>query len=89
MEIGGIIITPIRELALQCSQILDIFLKRIPSLRQVLLVGGTNNPREDEENLLKGVNIIVATPGRLEDLLTSCKDLNLAKCMKNLVSYDF
>lgn len=57
-------------------------------LKQILLVGG-NSVEEDVKNIKdKGGNIIVCTPGRLEDLLTRKKDLNLAKALKSLVRND-
>ncbi|XP_012228216.1 probable ATP-dependent RNA helicase DDX55 homolog [Linepithema humile] len=83
MEIGAIIISPTRELASQISKILDTFLENIPSLKQVLLVGG--GPRErDVEKLKRGVNIIVSTPGRLEDIFSNCSSINLGFCVKSL-----
>ncbi|XP_058790337.1 probable ATP-dependent RNA helicase DDX55 homolog [Phymastichus coffea] len=83
LEIGGIIISPTRELATQISKVLDKFLDRINYLKQVLLVGGTTI-KEDIRKLKNGVNIIVATPGRLEDILTNCKEVNLAAAVKSL-----
>ncbi|XP_020293253.1 probable ATP-dependent RNA helicase DDX55 homolog [Pseudomyrmex gracilis] len=83
MEVGAIIISPTRELATQISEVLGQFLKLIPSLKEVLLVGGTT-PEEDVKKLTKGMNIIVATPGRLEDILSNCKTINLSLCVKSL-----
>ena len=84
MEIGSIIISPTRELATQISNVLSHFLQEIPSLKQILLVGGTT-VKEDVERLKKGANIIVCTPGRLEDLLSRCKEVNLVASVKSLV----
>ncbi|XP_019882784.2 probable ATP-dependent RNA helicase DDX55 homolog [Camponotus floridanus] len=83
IEVGAIIISPTRELATQISEILEKFLEKLPSLKQVLLVGGVTL-KEDAENLKKGVNIIVATPGRLEDILSNCSSINLNLCIKSL-----
>ncbi|KAK0157170.1 hypothetical protein PV327_011349 [Microctonus hyperodae] len=83
-EVGGIIITPTRELATQISEVLDNFLHEMPSMKQVLLVGGTT-VSEDISKLKEGVNIIIATPGRLEDILTNDKkNLILRKSVKSL-----
>lgn len=60
------------------------FLNHIPTLKQVLLVGGTTVD-EDVAKLKDGANIIVATPGRLEDILSNSKDVNLAASVKSLV----
>lgn len=84
MEVGAIVISPTRELATQISEILGQFLEKIPSLRQVLLVGGVTL-KEDAENLKKGANIIVATPGRLEDILSNRNSINFNLCVKALV----
>lgn len=63
---------------------MEKFLEKIPSLKQVLLVGGVTL-KEDAENLKKGVNIIVATPGRLQDILSNYNSTNLSLCIKSLV----
>ncbi|XP_070171980.1 ATP-dependent RNA helicase DDX55-like [Polyergus mexicanus] len=84
MEVGAIIISPTRELATQISEILEKFLEKIPLLKQVLLVGGVTL-KEDAENLKKGVNIIVATPGRLQDILSNYSSINLSLCIKSLM----
>ncbi|XP_011064268.1 PREDICTED: ATP-dependent RNA helicase DDX55-like [Acromyrmex echinatior] len=76
MEVGAIIVSPTRELAIQISEILEEFLKRIPLLKQVLLVGGVTL-QKDVEKLKKGANIIVATPGRLKDILSNYINLGL------------
>ena len=67
-QIGAVIITPTRELAIQIDEVLGEFLAFIPQLTHTLLIGG-NNPIEDVTKFDKhGANIIVATPGRLEDM---------------------
>lgn len=86
VEIGGIVISPTRELAMQTSNVLENFLKNIPSLKQVLLIGGTSM-ENDVKKIEQGCNIIIATPGRLEDLFSNCKKLNLASYVKSLVFY--
>lgn len=55
-------------------------------MKQTLLVGGTT-VKEDVARLKEGANIIIATPGRLEDLLTNCKSINLAGGVKSLVTH--
>lgn len=85
-EIGAIIISPTRELAVQINEVLQKFLNNMPHLKQVLLVGGTTIA-EDADKLKTAVNIIVATPGRLEDILSNCKSINLAARVKSLVIY--
>ncbi|XP_071495241.1 ATP-dependent RNA helicase DDX55-like [Diadema antillarum] len=67
-EVGAIIITPTRELATQIDEVLRHFTDHAQNLTQLLLIGGSN-PLADLVKLQEGANIIVATPGRLEDLL--------------------
>ncbi|KAL0122430.1 hypothetical protein PUN28_007271 [Cardiocondyla obscurior] len=82
-EVGAIVVSPTRELAMQISEILEKFLKEISSLRQILLVGGVSL-NKDMENLKKGANIIIATPGRLEDILSNHSSINFDLCVKSL-----
>lgn len=85
MQVGAIIITPTRELAIQIDEVLTHFTKHFPKFSQILLIGG-RNPMEDVEKFKEhGGNIIVATPGRLEDLFRRKADgLDLASCVKSL-----
>lgn len=85
-EIGGLIISPTRELATQTSHVLAEFLKNIEGVTQMLTLGG--NPIETDVKALNenGANILVATPGRLEDLLTrKLPCFQLHKSLKSLV----
>lgn len=76
----AIIIEPSRELAEQTlTQITKFkrFLKD-PVIRELLLVGGVN-VKEQMQTLQEGVDIVVATPGRLEDLISG-GFLSLSQC---------
>lgn len=68
----AIIIEPSRELAEQTFNQLQKFKKKLkdPVVRELLLIGG-QSAKEQISELQTGVDIIVATPGRLEDLITS------------------
>ena len=61
---------PSRELAEQTFQQIKKFKRYLsaPCPRDVLLVGGVA-AREQSEALRQGVDLVVATPGRLEDLV--------------------
>lgn len=85
MQVGAIVITPTRELAVQIDEVLSHFTKHFPQFRQILLIGG-RNPVEDIEKFKEhGGNIIIATPGRLEDMFRRKADgLDLASCVKSL-----
>lgn len=66
----AIIMEPSRELAEQTLNQIRKFKKYMnePEIRELLLIGGVN-VREQLAVLQSGVDIIVATPGRLEDLI--------------------
>nr|XP_005298782.1 ATP-dependent RNA helicase DDX55 [Chrysemys picta bellii] len=85
MQVGAIVITPTRELAVQIDEVLSRFTKHFPQFSQILLIGG-RNPVEDIEKFKEhGGNIIIATPGRLEDMFRRKADgLDLASCVKSL-----
>lgn len=67
-----IILSPTRELCLQIADDLQGFAKNLPEVRILAVYGGANI--EPQIRALKhGVDIIVATPGRLVDLMTRKK----------------
>ncbi|XP_044131626.1 ATP-dependent RNA helicase DDX55 [Bufo gargarizans] len=84
-QVGAIIITPTRELAIQINEVLSLFTKHFPQFCQILLIGGSN-PVEDVKKFQEhGGNIIVATPGRLEDMFRRQADgLDLVTAVKTL-----
>lgn len=64
--IRALVVTPTRELALQVGESFDTYGK-YTNIRQVTIFGGVNQtPQVDQ--LKKGVDILIATPGRLLDL---------------------
>ncbi|OXA85518.1 DEAD/DEAH box helicase [Flavobacterium hercynium] len=65
-QIRALIVTPTRELAVQIGQSFDTYAK-YTNLTQLTIFGGVSqNPQVD--TLKQGVDILVATPGRLLDL---------------------
>ena len=71
-----LILTPTRELAIQVHESVQTYGKHLP-LRSFCVYGGVNiNPQI--ETLKKGVEILVATPGRLLDLVQQ-KAVHLGK----------
>ncbi|XP_071849392.1 ATP-dependent RNA helicase DDX55-like [Apostichopus japonicus] len=84
IEVGALIITPTRELAIQIFGVLSSFLKNLPQFSKALLIGG-DNPMKDIETLQSGANIIIATPGRMADLMTrTIPNLSLAGMLRAL-----
>ncbi|XP_071946259.1 ATP-dependent RNA helicase DDX55-like isoform X2 [Antedon mediterranea] len=85
MEVGCVILTPTRELAIQINEVLANFLANLPQFSQMLIIGG-NKPSDDISHLQSnGANIIIATPGRFEDLLERRKSsCNLTVMLRSL-----
>ena len=65
--IKALILTPTRELALQISECIDDYSK-YTRVRHGVIFGGVNQ-RPQVDMLRKGIDILVATPGRLLDLM--------------------
>eukprot|EP00405_Crypthecodinium_cohnii_P018308 CAMPEP_0206449164 /NCGR_PEP_ID=MMETSP0324_2-20121206/17928_1 /ASSEMBLY_ACC=CAM_ASM_000836 /TAXON_ID=2866 /ORGANISM="Crypthecodinium cohnii, Strain Seligo" /LENGTH=638 /DNA_ID=CAMNT_0053918493 /DNA_START=84 /DNA_END=2000 /DNA_ORIENTATION=+ len=81
----GLIIAPARELAHQTYEVIEFYTDKLvehhsnfPKLRTVLTIGGlaTSNQAKD---LGRGCHMVVATPGRLNDLLTK-KRMTMCQC---------
>lgn len=67
-EIRALILTPTRELAIQIDECFTDYAK-FTGLRNTVIFGGVNQrPQVDE--LKKGADILIATPGRLLDLIS-------------------
>ncbi|MGC2977198.1 DEAD/DEAH box helicase [Brevibacterium sp. FAM 25378] len=63
----GLVLAPTRELATQITEVIDPLAKAV-GLRTTTIFGGVKQRRQ-EDALRSGVDIVVACPGRLEDLL--------------------
>jgi ATP-dependent RNA helicase DeaD len=64
----GLVICPTRELCIQISKDLESYSKNIKGLNVVPVYGGTDISKQIRQ-IDKGAQIIVATPGRLMDLI--------------------
>lgn len=69
---GVLIISPTRELSMQTFGVLQELLK-YHHHTYGLIIGGSNR-KEEVKKLAKGINILVATPGRLLDHLQNTND---------------
>ncbi len=71
----ALIVCPTRELCLQIVNELELFKKFIPAMHVLAVYGGTSIGMQIRD-LKKGVQIVVATPGRLIDIIER-KAINL------------
>ena len=65
-RVRALILTPTRELAAQVAESVRVYGKHLP-LRSAAIFGGVSINRQIDE-LRRGVDILIATPGRLLDL---------------------
>ena len=85
-QIGALIVSPTRELAAQISEVLAEFLQDSDgSLSSQLFIGGNKVEKDIERFEERGGNIVIGTPGRLEDLLLG-KSVGITQGMNKFVS---
>ncbi len=63
--IRALVLTPTRELAAQVAESIDIYGRHLPLKSAVIFGGVSINPQK--QKLIRGVDILTATPGRLLD----------------------
>ena len=73
----ALILAPTRELCLQIAGDMKNFAKYLPNLNIVAVYGGADMSRQIKA-LQHGAHIIVATPGRMNDLLNKQKRIDLS-----------
>jgi len=76
---GALVLSPTRELALQTYNVARQLLAN-HSQTHGLVIGGANR-RAEAERLVKGVNMLVATPGRLLDHMQNTAGFNFRTLM--------
>jgi ATP-dependent RNA helicase DDX18/HAS1 len=79
---GAIVVSPTRELALQIFGVARELMKN-HSQTYGIVIGGANR-RAEAEKLSKGVNLLIATPGRLLDHLMNTPSF-VFKNLKSLI----
>ena len=67
-KIRTLVLTPTRELAIQVTESFKVYGRYLP-LRSMTVFGGVSQ-REQVQTLRHGVDILIATPGRLLDLMS-------------------
>jgi ATP-dependent RNA helicase DeaD len=73
----ALVLVPTRELCIQISNDLKNFSKNIYGMNIVSVYGGSDMDRQ-RKALKKGAHVIVATPGRMNDLLNKQHKINLS-----------
>ncbi|KAH7328236.1 putative ATP-dependent RNA helicase DBP7 [Stachybotrys elegans] len=74
--IFAIVVAPTRELAKQTHTVLEQLIRPFPWLVSTAITGGESKKAE-KARIRKGVNFLVATPGRLADHIDNTKALNM------------
>ncbi|KAI1748445.1 DEAD/DEAH box helicase [Xylaria castorea] len=72
----AVILAPTRELCKQIATVLEKVLRSAPWIVSTTVIGGESK-KSEKARLRKGVNILVATPGRLADHLDNTKVLDV------------
>lgn len=78
--ISLLVISPTRELAMQIADEANKLLQRLPKYRVRVAIGGTNKIKENQQ-ILNGCDVLIATPGRLIDHMS---DENILSAFRNL-----
>lgn len=73
----ALVVCPTRELCMQIVKEIELFKKHLPGMHVVAVYGGTSISMQIRD-LKRGVQIVVATPGRLIDLIER-KAIDLAR----------
>ena len=72
----ALVICPTRELCMQLVKEMELFKKHLPGIEVTAVYGGTSISMQIRD-LKRGTNIVIATPGRLIDLIER-KAVNLS-----------
>ncbi|KAI8465769.1 MAG: DEAD-domain-containing protein [Monoraphidium minutum] len=75
-QVGAIVVSPTRELARQIHTVLAPFVASLRAASCLLLVGGTDPAADVALFREAGGQVLVGTPGRLEDILKRCRDMD-------------
>ncbi len=66
--VQALVLAPTRELCVQITRDFENFSKHLPGVKCVPVYGGANI-REQMRGIQRGANVVIATPGRLIDLI--------------------
>ncbi|MBC8081580.1 MAG: DEAD/DEAH box helicase, partial [Hymenobacter sp.] len=68
-RIRCLVLTPTRELAIQINESFGAYGRHLPKLRSTVIFGGVSQHGQ-VQTLKRGVEVLIATPGRLLDLMS-------------------
>lgn len=83
-NISLLVISPTRELALQIAKEAEALLQRLPQYKVCTAIGGTNKDME-QKRILRGCNILIGTPGRLNDHLEEQSVVHMLQSLDTFV----
>uniref|UniRef100_A0A0D6R5I7 ATP-dependent RNA helicase n=1 Tax=Araucaria cunninghamii TaxID=56994 RepID=A0A0D6R5I7_ARACU len=83
-QVAGIIISPTRELASQIYHVIEPFVSTLPNIKSKLLVGGTDVAADLKKIKEDGANLLIGTPGRLDDIMERTNILEF-QCLEVLI----
>ncbi|RYO98929.1 hypothetical protein DL764_006962 [Monosporascus ibericus] len=72
----AVVLAPTRELCKQIAKVLEKVLRCAPWIVSTTVIGGESK-KSEKARLRKGINILIATPGRLADHLDNTKVLDV------------
>lgn len=73
-QVLGVIISPTRELSSQIFKVAEPFIATLSNVRPVLLVGGVEVKADMRQIEEEGANLLIGTPGRLNDIMDQMDD---------------
>eukprot|EP00966_Prymnesium_polylepis_P281519 6504707-Prymnesium_polylepis.1 len=76
-EVGAVIIEPTRELAVQVRAVAQRLAEQHDGVRLMLMVGGTDIQADMLAFREHGANVLIGTPGRLDDLMDRLREMSL------------
>ncbi|TLS21628.1 uncharacterized protein PpBr36_09643 [Pyricularia pennisetigena] len=83
-NVSLLVISPTRELALQIAKEAEALLQRLPQYKVCTAIGGTNKDSE-QRRILQGCQILIGTPGRLNDHLEEESVVEMLQFVDTLV----
>ncbi|GBE58727.1 DEAD DEAH box helicase domain containing protein [Babesia ovata] len=84
---NAVIIAPTRELAVQINRTLNELAEEMPDIKTALNVGGTDIQKDVGDFINRAPQILVATPGRLINVIKFVKRLSKASATQDKVLY--